>query len=53
VHSSGGALSTVIEPGEAVAAPEKTVGDSNPCKNLIAVAQSLEAAATTAFIVTH
>jgi polysaccharide biosynthesis/export protein len=50
---SGGALSTVIEPGDAIVVPEKAIGGSNNWKNLIAVAQLAEAAATTAFIATH
>ena len=50
---NGGVLSTVIEPGDTIVVPEKAVGGSNGWKNLIAVAQLAEAAATTAFIATH
>jgi protein involved in polysaccharide export with SLBB domain len=50
---NGGVLSTVIEPGDTVVVPEKAIGGSNGWKNLIAVAQLAEAAATTAFIATH
>lgn len=50
---TGGVLSTVIEPGDAIVVPEKAVGGSSNWKNLIAVAQLAEAAATTAFIATH
>jgi polysaccharide biosynthesis/export protein len=50
---NGGVLSTVIEPGDAIVVPEKAIGGSNNWKNLIAVAQLAEAAATTAFIATH
>jgi len=50
---NGGVLSTVIEPGDAIVVPEKAIGGSNGWKNLIAVAQLAEAAATTAFIATH
>jgi polysaccharide biosynthesis/export protein len=50
---NGGVLSTVIEPGDAIVVPEKAIGGSNSWKNLIAVAQLAEAAATTAFIATH
>jgi protein involved in polysaccharide export with SLBB domain len=50
---NGGVLSTVIGPGDTVVVPEKAIGGSNGWKNLIAVAQLAEAAATTAFIATH
>ena len=50
---NGGVLSTAIEPGDAIVVPEKAIGGSNGWKNLIAVAQLAEAAATTAFIATH
>jgi len=50
---NGGILSTVIEPGDTIVVPEKAVGGSNGWKNLIAIAQLAEAAATTAFIATH
>ena len=50
---NGGVLSTAIEPGDAIVVPEKAIGGSNSWKNLIAVAQLAEAAATTAFIATH
>jgi protein involved in polysaccharide export with SLBB domain len=50
---NGGILSTVIEPGDTIVVPEKAIGGSNSWKNLIAVAQLAEAAATTAFIATH
>ncbi len=50
---NGGVLSTVIEPGDTIVVPEKAIGGSNGWKNLIAVAQLAEAAATTAFIATH
>jgi polysaccharide export outer membrane protein len=50
---NGGVLSTVIEPGDAIVVPEKAIGGSNRWKNLIAVAQLAEAAATTAFIATR
>jgi protein involved in polysaccharide export with SLBB domain len=50
---NGGVLATVIEPGDTIVVPEKAVGGSNSWKNLIAVAQLAEAAATTAFIATH
>jgi len=50
---NGGALSTVIEPGDTIVVPEKAIGGSNNWKNVIAVAQLAEAAATTAFIATH
>jgi protein involved in polysaccharide export with SLBB domain len=50
---NGGVLSTEIEPGDTVVVPEKAIGGSNGWKNLIAIAQLAEAAATTAFIATH
>jgi protein involved in polysaccharide export with SLBB domain len=50
---NGGVLSTTIEPGDTIVVPEKAIGGSNGWKNLIAVAQLAEAAATTAFIATH
>jgi protein involved in polysaccharide export with SLBB domain len=50
---NGGALSTVIEPGDTIVVPEKAIGGSNVWKNVIAIAQLAEAAATTAFIATH
>ena len=50
---NGGILSTVIEPGDTIVVPEKAIGGSNSWKNLIAVAQLAEAAATTAFIATR
>ena len=50
---NGGILSTVIEPGDTIVVPEKAVGGSSGWKNLIAIAQLAEAAATTAFIATH
>ncbi len=50
---NGGVLSTVVEPGDTIVVPEKAVGGSNRWKNLIAIAQLAEAAATTAFIATH
>jgi protein involved in polysaccharide export with SLBB domain len=50
---NGGVLSTVIEPGDTIVVPEKAIGGSNGWKNLIAIAQLAEAAATTAFIATH
>ncbi len=50
---NGSILSTVIEPGDTIVVPEKAVGGSNGWKNLIAIAQLAEAAATTAFIATH
>jgi polysaccharide export outer membrane protein len=50
---NGGILSTVIEPGDTIVVPEKAIGGSNSWRNLIAVAQLAEAAATTAFIATH
>jgi protein involved in polysaccharide export with SLBB domain len=50
---SGGVLSTVVEPGDVIVVPEKAIGGSNGWKNLIAIAQLAEAAATTAFIATH
>ncbi len=50
---TGGVLSTVIEPGDTIVVPEKAIGGSNGWKNLIAIAQLAEAAATTAFIATH
>lgn len=50
---TGGVLSTAIEPGDAIVVPEKAIGGSSNWKNLIAVAQLAEAAATTAFIATH
>ena len=53
VFWSGGVLSTVIEPGDAIVIPEKAIGGSNGWKNLIGMAQLAEAAATTAFIATH
>jgi hypothetical protein len=49
----GGVQSTPIEPGDTVVVPEKAIGGSTGWKNLIAVAQLAEAAATTAFIATH
>ena len=49
----GGALTTAIEPGDNIVVPEKAVGGSNGWKNLIAVAQLAQAAAMTAFVVTH
>jgi protein involved in polysaccharide export with SLBB domain len=49
----GGVLATAIEPGDTIVVPEKAIGGSNGWKNLIAVAQLAEAAATTAFIATH
>src|ERR1019366_3925585 len=50
---NGGVLSTVIEPGDTIVVPEKAIGGANGWKNLIAIAQLAEAAATTAFIATH
>jgi len=50
---NGGVLSTVIEPGDTIVVPEKAIGGSNGWKNLIAIAQLAQAAATTAFIATH
>jgi protein involved in polysaccharide export with SLBB domain len=50
---SGGVLSTAIEPGDTIVVPEKAIGGSNKWKNLVAIAQLAEAAATTAFIATH
>jgi protein involved in polysaccharide export with SLBB domain len=50
---NGGVLATAIEPGDAIVVPEKAIGGSNRWKNLIAVAQLAEAAATTAFIATR
>ncbi|MGH9678341.1 MAG: hypothetical protein ACRD4Y_00155, partial [Candidatus Acidiferrales bacterium] len=50
---NGGVLATVVEPGDTIVVPEKAIGGSNGWKNLIAVAQLAEAAATTAFIATH
>jgi polysaccharide biosynthesis/export protein len=50
---SGSVLSTSIEPGDTIVIPEKAVGGSNSWKNLIAIAQLAEAAATTAFIATR
>jgi hypothetical protein len=50
---SGSVLSTAIEPGDTIVVPEKAVGGSNGWKNLIAIAQLAEAAATTAYIATR
>jgi len=50
---NGGVLATVVEPGDTLVVPEKAIGGSNGWKNLIAIAQLAEAAATTAFIATH
>lgn len=50
---SGGVQSTPIEPGDTIVVPEKAIGGSTGWKNLIAVAQLAEAAATTAFIATR
>jgi protein involved in polysaccharide export with SLBB domain len=50
---NGGVLSTVVEPGDTIVVPEKAIGGSNGWKNLIAIAQLAEAAATTAFIATR
>ena len=50
---SGGALSTAIEPGDTIVVPDKPIGNSTGWKNLIAIAQLAQAAATTAFIAAH
>jgi protein involved in polysaccharide export with SLBB domain len=50
---NGDVLSNVIEPGDTIVVPEKAVGGSNSWKNLIAIAQLAQAAATTAFIATR
>ena len=50
---NGGVLATVVEPGDTLVVPEKAIGGSNGWKNLIAIAQLAEAAATTAFIATR
>jgi protein involved in polysaccharide export with SLBB domain len=50
---SGGPRSTAIEPGDTIVVPEKAIGGSTGWKNLIAIAQLAQAAATTAFIATR
>jgi polysaccharide export outer membrane protein len=50
---NGGVLSTVVEPGDTIVVPEKAIGGSSGWKNLIAIAQLAQAAATTAFIATR
>ena len=50
---TGGAMTTAIEPGDTIVVPEKAIGVPGGWKNLIAIAQLAEAAATTAFIATH
>jgi protein involved in polysaccharide export with SLBB domain len=50
---NGGVLSTVVEAGDTIVVPEKAIGGSNGWKNLIAIAQLAQAAATTAFIATR
>jgi polysaccharide export outer membrane protein len=50
---TGGALSTAIEPGDTIVVPEKAIGGNSGWKNLIAIAQLAQAAATTAFIATR
>jgi hypothetical protein len=50
----GGALSSVIEPGDTIVVPEKAIGGTSAAwKNLIAISQLASAAATTAFIATR
>jgi polysaccharide biosynthesis/export protein len=51
---SSGIISTTIEPGDNIVVPEKAVGGTSAAwKNLIAIAQLAQAAATTAFIATR
>ena len=51
---NGGALSSVIEPGDTIVVPEKAIGGTSAAwKNLIAISQLASAAATTAFIATR
>jgi protein involved in polysaccharide export with SLBB domain len=50
---NGSVLSNVVEPGDTIVVPEKPIGGSNGWKNLIAIAQLAQAAATTAFIATR
>jgi polysaccharide export outer membrane protein len=51
---NGGVQSTPIEHGDTIVVPEKAIGGTSPAwKNLIAIAQLAQAAATSAFIVTH
>ncbi len=51
---NGGVLSTPIEHGDTIVVPEKPIGGSSAAwKNVIAIAQLAQAAATTAFIATH
>ncbi len=50
---NGSVLATAIEPGDTIIVPEKAIGGSNGWKDLIAIAQLAEAAATTAFIATR
>jgi polysaccharide export outer membrane protein len=48
---NGSVLSTAIEPGDTIVVPEKAIGGASAgWKNLIAIAQLAQAAATTAFI---
>jgi protein involved in polysaccharide export with SLBB domain len=50
---NGSVLATAIEPGDTIVVPEKAIGGSTGWKDLIAIAQLAEAAATTAFIATR